>query len=242
MQATANSVVTFLTSLYESGLSYSSLNVARSSLASFVVLSDSAHTVGTHPLIVRFLKGVFGERPPEPRYEFIWDVKIVLNFLRKWSPHGMLTLKQLTLKLVMLIALVTAQRSQTIHKLHLDNLTLNSSTAIFSITDKVKQSRPGMPGVTVSLTAYPMDKRLCVVTYLEHYIFKTRALRDCNGAFENRLFISYKKPYAAVSKDTVSRWIHVVMKLAGVDVSQYKPHSTRAAATSAANKLGVPVA
>ncbi len=63
-----------------------------------------------------------------------------------------------------------------------------------------------------------------------------------NGVKENRLFISYKKPYGAVSKDTISRWISVVMQQAGVDVAQFKPHSTRAASVSAADKLGVPIA
>ena len=242
MQATTANVVTFLSSLYESGLSYSSLNVARSALASFVVLSDSAHTIGTHPLIARFLKGVFGERPPKPRYETIWDVKIVLNFLRKWSPRSRLSMKQLTLKLVMLIALVSAQRSQTIHKLCLDNLTFSGSNANFKITDTLKHSRPGLPGMIVTLEAYPVDTRLCVLTYLKYYISETKKFREQNGVVENRLFISYKKPYKAVTQDTISRWIHIVMKLSGVDVSYFKPHSTRAASASAAEKLGVPIA
>ena len=54
-----------------------------------------------------------------------------------------------------------------------------------------------------------------------------------------QLFISTVRPYKAVSKDTISRWIKVTLDLAGIDVRIFKPHSTRAAATSAAQRKGV---
>ncbi len=237
MQTSAPEIITFLTELFESGLAYSSLNVARSALASFVSLTDG-NTVGTHPLINRFLKGVYTKRPPTPRYDYIWDVRIVLNYLRKQSPASSLSFKQLTLKLVMLIALMTAQRSQSIHKLRLDALQFESSTAIFQISDLIKQSRPGRTGLTVRLPAYPADRRICVYTYLKHYISQSRKYRAHSGVSEQQLFISFKKPYARVSKDTISRWIYTVMKEAGINVNIFKPHSTRAAAVSAADKTG----
>ena len=48
-------------------------------------------------------------------YKEIWDVQVVLNHLGTFHPVDTLTLKQLTYKLVMLLLLVTGQRSQTIH-------------------------------------------------------------------------------------------------------------------------------
>ena len=44
------------------------------------------------------------------------------------------------------------------------------------------------------------------------------------------------KPHKAVSKDTTSRWIKVTLGLAGIGGNVFKPHSTRAAVTSAAAK------
>ena len=236
MQTNALAILKFLTMLFKKGLTYNSLNVARSSLSSFVIL-DRGNTVGTHPLISRFMKGVYTLRPPVPRYEYTWDVHIVFDYLRKLAPADSLNLKNLTLKLVMLIVLVSAQRSQTIHKLSLDNMYYKGSTANFQITSLIKQSRPGMAGLTVKLPAYPVDRRLCVLTYLKHYINRTRKLRGK----ETQLFISFKKPHHPVSKDSISRWINLVMRDSGVDVTRFKPHSTRAAATSAADKLGVPI-
>jgi hypothetical protein len=77
-------------------MSYSSLNTARSAISNLCFTSDmdSHHVpIGKHFLICRYLKGVFNELKPVPKYH---------------------TLKELTLKLVTLIALTTGQRCQTL--------------------------------------------------------------------------------------------------------------------------------
>ena len=103
------------------------MNAARSALASFLVLEDGTLNLGSHSFVSRFMKGVFKLRTPTPRYTFIWDVKPVLDFLLRLSPARVLSLKQLTLKLATLIALVSAQRVQTILCMSLDNMTLGKS-------------------------------------------------------------------------------------------------------------------
>ncbi|XP_038056955.1 uncharacterized protein LOC119728693 [Patiria miniata] len=109
MHTNAVHIVTYLTELFNVGLSYNSLNVARSALSSFVVLEgDSA--VGNHPLISRFLKGAYTQRPPAPRYSSIWDVQVVFDYLHRLSPAGTLSLKDLTLKLAMLIGYSTEKK------------------------------------------------------------------------------------------------------------------------------------
>lgn len=44
-----------------------------------------------------------------------------------------------------------------------------------------------------------------------------------------------------MSRETLSRWIRTVMTSAGVDTTIFKPHSTRAAATSKAKTASVPI-
>ena len=44
-----------------------------------------------------------------------------------------------------------------------------------------------------------------------------------------------------MSRDTISRWIKTVLELAGLDISQFSAHSTRAASTSAAFSRDVPI-
>ena len=55
-------ILDFLTELYQQGLGNSSLNTARSALSTFMCV-DNNQSVGSHPLIKRFMKGVFSNRP-----------------------------------------------------------------------------------------------------------------------------------------------------------------------------------
>ena len=58
---------------------------------------------------------------------------------------------------------------------------------------------------------------------------------------ETRLFLCHAKSHHRASRYTISRWIHSVMAEDGVDVTTFKPHSTRAAAASKAKNSSVPV-
>ena len=75
---TATDVLNFLAKLAESGLGYSAVNTARGALTALLTLSKR-NTIGNHPLIVRFMKGLFETNPPKPRYTSTWDVGKVLT-------------------------------------------------------------------------------------------------------------------------------------------------------------------
>lgn len=116
-----NNVLSFLTSLYESGLGYSSINTARSALSSLDC--GSTCPVGNHPLICRFMKGAYISRPTQSRYTTVWDVKVVLDFFRQMEDNSELSLKELSLKTTTLVALVSAQRVRSLNNLDLDCMT-----------------------------------------------------------------------------------------------------------------------
>ena len=133
-------VIQFLTTLFEKNLSYSSLNTARSALSTIITVDGMP--IGSHPLVVRFLKGVFNLRPPVPRYKEVWDVSIVLRYLKTLSSTSSLSLKNLSLKLVMLLSLVTAQRGQTLHLLDIDLMSTYDSSIVFTFSKPLKQCNP----------------------------------------------------------------------------------------------------
>ena len=37
--------------------------------------------IAEHPLIKRFIKGVFKTKPPKPRYTYTWDINKVLSYI-----------------------------------------------------------------------------------------------------------------------------------------------------------------
>lgn len=236
IQPAISEVIDFLTELFDSGLGYSSLNTARCALSSVIHLDDNK-TVGSHPLVNRFLKAVLNNRPSIPRYQSVWDPTSVLTYLQTFPPLESISLKELTHKLVMLIALVTGQRCQSFHLMDITSMQKNTDHYKFIIKDIVKQSAPGRNLPELILPAFPADGRVCVYSVLSEYIKCTAPLRGG----ETRLFISFVKPYQAVSRDTISRWIKNVMIKAGIDVEVFKPHSTRAASTSKANACQVPI-
>ena len=108
LRPTVRPLLLFLHSLFEKGLSYSALNRARLAVSNIDMNSsgDLDHTpVGKHFLVCRYLKGVFNKLKPMPKYNNIWFVDTVLDNLSLYWPLNKITLKELNLKLVKLIAL-----------------------------------------------------------------------------------------------------------------------------------------
>ena len=221
--------------MYESGVGYSALNTARSALSTIIIF-EGGHTVGTHPLVKRYMKGVFNLRPTKPRYSYTWDVSVVLQYLDTLMPLKSLDLKMLTLKLVMLIALTTGQRCQSIQLMNIEKMQKTVEHYRFIIDDIVKTTSPNNSQPVLILPNLTNNLSRCVVHTLEEYLFRTLELRNSKS-----LFVSYVKPFNAVSKDTISRWIKIVLDLAGINTSIFKAHSTRSASTSAAKRGAVPL-
>lgn len=55
------------------------------------------------------------------------------------------------------------------------------------------------------------------------------------------LFLSDARPFSPVLLDSNSRWFKKVMQQAGVDITKFKPHNTRAASTSGAKRNAFPL-
>ena len=226
----------FLSELYQKELSYSAINTARAALST-VIHPPEGCTFGHHPLVARFLKGVFTARPALPRYQEVWDVSVVLKYLKSLHPPEQLSLKDLTLKMTMLIALLSGQRCQTIHALDTTTMVLSADKCVFYIYELLKTSRPGKHYGCLELRAYADDKQLCVVNLLQEYVQRTVKFRGTNA----QLLLSYHKLHNPVSTATIGRWLKEVLKRAGIDIQKFSAHSTRSASVSAAKTLNISV-
>ena len=222
-----NIAVQFLTMLFESGLSYSAINTARSALSSFFHNSDNGPFANI-PIIKRFMRGVYQLRPTLPRYQTVWNVHIVFDYIRSCQSVEHLNLKDLTLRLTFMLCLLSAQRRQTIKAFRIDNMDVTPSSYIFHLVKTLKQSRPGYHQQPIRFNKYDAEPKLCVYSCIAEYLKRTETLRS----EINQLLITYSRPYRTASADTISRWSKQFLSLAGIDTSRYKCHSTRAAATS----------
>ena len=143
-----------------------------------MLLPVDGYSVGKHPIIARLLKGMFHIRPPEPRYSFTWDVNVLLTFLESWFPLPVLELTPLTLKTAALVALVSAQRSQTLSALSIDFMNSTATGTQFVVNSLLKSSRPGKSSLMVSLPAFPENEKLCAHFTLLHYVARTASIRQ----------------------------------------------------------------
>ena len=69
----------FLTSLFQEGLQYRTVNTIRSAVS---MTHIEGTPIGQHPLVSRLLKGVYNMWPPQPRYSATWDVDVVIRHLQ----------------------------------------------------------------------------------------------------------------------------------------------------------------
>lgn len=216
-----------LVELHHKGLRYSALNTARSALASVIVLQGNK-SFGNHPLVSCFLKGRFTTRPALPKYREAGDVNTVLEHLKTLHPAETLSLKSLSLKIVILMAVLSGQYYQTTHALTTKDMKTSNNKVMFIVNDLLKTTKPGKVCTKSEFLSFDEDPRICVVRYLSEYL-GTKNLRHDH----HKLLVSYQKPHRPVSKDTISRWLKMGLKLAGIDTSTFSAHSTRAALTSA---------
>ena len=231
-QPNVSDVIQFLMQLYDSGLSYSTLNTARAAVSAVAQLTNG-NSVGSHPLVARFLKGVYQSRTPTPNYSHIYGTYRPEHPV----PFGCHNFEKPYIKVADVIVVVTGKRGQTIHMLSLEGMTLTGFYCEFQILHHTKTSKPGNENSNILIRAYNNDKKICPVTTLFEYLKTTKSLRN----HEQRLFISYIQPHHKVSRDTISRWAKSVLDIAGIETSIFTGHSTRAAAVSEAKEKDIPL-
>ena len=130
-------VLNFLT-LQSKRVGHSAVATARGALSSFIKVDGVK--VGDHPLVSRFMTGLCNQKPSLPRYSETWDPQIVLNRLTTLAAIDVMSLKQIILKLVMFMALLSAQRIQTLQSLSLEGTSTLPGKYVFPISSVLKQT------------------------------------------------------------------------------------------------------
>lgn len=213
--------------MHDDGLSYSAINTAKSMLSTvFSILHK--RDIGREQLIVQFMKGIYNIRPSISKVNYTWDVKVVLEFLGSLN-DAKIKLKMLTVKLALLLILVTGQRCQTLFLLNMNNLELKEHSLKIRIGDLLKQSKPTQHLAEIYIECFKDNENICPVHILSKYLEVTSSFRNTE-----KLFVITQKPYSAATQSTIAGWIKLGLRMAGIDMTVFSPHSTRSASTSAA--------
>ena len=127
--------------------------------------------------MVWFFKGIYELRKPQSKYNPIWDVCKVVDYLRKLHPLNTRILKELTLKLAMSLLIVTGQRGQDIHLPSLEGMNMATTSCQFQMLEHTKTRKPGKKGNPLAIHVYTPDPALCPLLTLKEYILRTAPLQ-----------------------------------------------------------------
>ena len=206
-------------SLYKKGLGCSAINTARSMLSNILPVKEGIE-FGQHPVVTRMLKGIFRARPALPRYICINGAEIVIELLKSLPRWEEITLKWLTLKLVTLLALLSSHRCQTL------KLDINIQQVTFYIPQVIKKTTTMFHPKPKILQAFPADERICPVRNIIEYIKASEKSRKSRN-----LLLSYYK-HEPIKTQTISRYVKLTLKAAGISIKIFTAHSTRHASST----------
>ena len=76
-----NYILDILAESFENGLEYSTISGYRSAISAYHTTCEG-FKVGKHPRVSGLMTSIFNKRSPLPKYNFIWDVEEVLNYIK----------------------------------------------------------------------------------------------------------------------------------------------------------------
>ena len=101
---------------------------------------ENGISFGKHPLVQRFMKGMFNLRLVLPRQFAVWDPDIVFDYLS--SLEYDFPLKDFSENLLF-YCLLSGQRDQTVKALNVKDIVLEKGKCTFFIKRPMKTTKPG---------------------------------------------------------------------------------------------------
>ena len=126
------------------------------------------------------MRAIFNQRTPTSKYQFTWDVDTVLNEILSWGDNDVLTIKLLTWKLVMLLALASEGGSSELSLLNCNCMQQQCSFIYFELPKHTKTCRPGLDNRKITFEAFKENGTLCIVNCINDYIKHTQIWRKCD--------------------------------------------------------------
>ena len=152
--APLSGILNYLSTLFEKGLQYRTINSHRSAISAYHDYVDGK-PFGKHLRVYALLIGVFNQRPPQPRYTFVWEVEIVLVYLKtNMSDNSQLPDKDLTHKLTVLIAFSSSSWASSLQHLNIKFMARNDMSYTFYFHKLHKCWGSGKAPPTISYQAH----------------------------------------------------------------------------------------
>ena len=145
--------------------------------------------VGKHLEVSSLITGVFSDRPPHPKYNFIWDIQSALDYRKKELPkNSSLSDKLMTFKVAMLLALMSSSRVRNIRILDTRFMVKDLQKYVFKFHKLHISWRQGQKPTSLEFAAFSQNKDLCAVSALDEYLNRTEEWRRVNTRKYSKIF------------------------------------------------------
>ena len=158
--------------MFTSGATISTLNTARSAVSFFCYFELD---IKNDPDILCLFKYFYKERPLSVKYYTYWPVNKLLDYLSTLHPPGSLSLKDLALKTLALIALTSSDRGLSLLLMNIDHKHKHDNGITFVIFNRLKHTRKVHKPKEI-LCVRSDIKELDVSAYVQTYLEKNREL------------------------------------------------------------------
>ena len=186
------------------------------------------------------MHGDFDKKLPQPRYSVTWDVQVIVDYIKSnWAVSKEITMKNISYRLVILLALTSASRASTLQGLDVRFMTAHLDHVKFAFSKICKVWKKGQRRLSVLHYDYKKDETLHFTSTIKVYLARTKTWRQENN--ETQYVLSHIKPSKGLSSSTVTRLINEVISLAGFNTKIFKGHLSKSASSISANLVGVSV-
>lgn len=227
-------VADFLYEQYLAGASYSHINNLRSAISSTAPKYQGVR-IGQHEIITTIMSRMERERPPEPKYDEIWNLDQVVDYVQnKWPNNSVLSLQDIRSKAAVLVTIAIMGRSSDVQRIIASSLIEHNEYLNYRMKPPKNYTRG-------SSRIFKLDKvnekpSICPVRALLEYVKRTESQRKTEN-----IFLDVNYPYKPLTSQRIAKIVLEVMKLAGINTSIYKTHSIRSATASKAIESGLSV-
>ena len=121
------------------------------------------------------MSGIFNRNPSKPKYSFIWDVEVVLTYLKSLPIDDSINDKLLTLKLTTILALTSASRASENTNLDIRYLAKSPKVFCFTFSKVSKTWKKGQQAPLIKFFKFDQDERLCVCKTIDQYLRRSKS-------------------------------------------------------------------
>ncbi|CAG8638968.1 15005_t:CDS:2 [Cetraspora pellucida] len=180
-------IVEFLDHLYGQNMQFNTIASYRSAISKIHVHVDGK-SIGSHPIIVKVMKGLFNLNPPKQSSVEVVDVLPMMDYIQSLGSNTEMSILNLTQKTALLLALTSGSHPSDLHRIDLSTILRTPNGIVVYIRNpkesKISRSHGGKK---------EQFKKLFIGSYPDDINFS--------------LFLTTTALHKPASIDSIARWI-----------------------------------